>query len=212
MASSHLVIDPSLAISLLSLVVAALTLYLSQFKRATISNVIGPTMVVFYSEDGGFGLFLPVTFLNRSSRTGSILRCALTLFRADSPEQRFFMEWWAFARWEGQRWGYEEVAHALAVPGNSSTAKIIWFLWRGSSKPEFRLVEGQYVMIFHYWSALSTKPRNEEHQFYVDRSMQSQLDAPREHKSSLIVDIVLDQQLAPNRTMTSYEAKSLFGP
>ncbi len=111
MASSHSFSDPSIVISIFSLVVASVTLYLSQFRGPQLSHVAGPTIVTYYGSDGGFGLFLPITFINKSARTGTIIRCGITIFKASSPEERFFMEWYAFSRWEEdrRRWVFEEM-------------------------------------------------------------------------------------------------------
>jgi hypothetical protein len=207
------VFDLATAIALLSLLVSAITLFLTQFKGAELSHVVGPELKVYYPFDGGFALYLPVTFLNQSARTGTVLKCGITIFSNVNPEERFYMEWREFSRLDPAtaKWGYEEITHAIAIPGNGSTVKVVWFSWRANSTPQFRLSEGQYVFAFHYWTAFSKQPVTSQHGLHIDHDTFVALDGYRTNKQSTIVDLVLDAQIASNKLMTSHEAKSLLG-
>jgi hypothetical protein len=201
------------AISLLSMAISAATLYLTQLRPAELSDVIGPEIKIYYPSDGGFGMYVPATFLNKSPNTGTVLRSGITIFNKAIPEERYFMEWRFFARLsqDGKSYMLEEPAHALAIPGNSSIDKLIWATWRASSRPEIQISQGEYVLISHYWDSPTGKPHNELHQFYIDEDLYKQLDSYRVNKESVIVDLVLDRTIAGNKLLNSYEAKSLLG-
>jgi hypothetical protein len=206
----------SALISLLSMAVSVITLYVSQLRPAVLSDVIGPEIKLYYPSDGGFGVYLPATFVNQSPNTGTVFRCGITIFNKASPEERYFMEWRFFAQLShnGENtisYALEEPAHALAIPGNSSIAKIIWITWRATSRPEIRISEGEYVLLFHYWDSTSGKPHNEVHEFYIDEALYKELDEYRTTKQNTIIDVVLDRTVGANKLLNSYEAKSLFG-
>ncbi len=212
MHSVHTVVDLSTVIALLSLVVSAVALIFSQFRPPKLSNVIGPEFKIYYPPDGGFGVYIPATFLNQSPRTGTVLRCGISIFRKSSPDQRFFMEWRYFVTLNPDlSFKLEESAHALAVPPNSSVTKMIWLTWRSTSTPELRIAEGEYGIIFHYWSGSVDKPRNDPHEFYIDRAIEEELEGYRVNKKSRVVDLLLDKKIASNKLLTSYESKSLLG-
>jgi hypothetical protein len=209
----HAPIDLATSIALLSLVVSAITLFFTQLRGADLHHVIGPEFKVYYPADGGFALYLPATFLNKSSQTGTILKCGVTLFNSANPEGRYYMEWRSFSRLDpaSQNWLYEEMAHAIAIGGHESTTKIIWFSWRASSTPLLHLTEGQYVLSFHYWTMLNGKPGTSQHGFYIDEPTRIELDQYLANKRNTVVDIVLDKQIPSNKIMTSFESKSLLG-
>jgi hypothetical protein len=197
----------STVIALSSLVVSVVALFFSQLRSPKISSVIGPNFKVYYPVDGGFGVYLPVTFLNESPRTGTVHRCGISIFRKSSLDEKFFMEWRYFMVLNpstNSSFKFDEGAHALAIPGKSSTAKLVWLTWRSDSTPELVIAEGDYVLIFHYWLGLDDKPQNALHEFYIDRSTHALLDKYRATKDSIVVDLLLDKKIAANKLLTSY--------
>jgi hypothetical protein len=174
--------------------------------------VVGPEIRIYYPSDGGFGLYVPVTFLNHSPRTGTIWRCAITLFAKNSGE-RFFMGWRYFFRIkpEGTGFNYDEIASAFAVPGNQSLSKLIWFLWRSFSTPPLLIGAGEYVIVFHYWTGPTRMPHNESHDFSIDQAIYAQLEDAPIKKSNSVFDITLDRTLAANLVMSSRDATDRLG-
>jgi hypothetical protein len=206
----------TIGISFLSLLIAVGTLFLSQLGAPSISPVIGPEILVYYPPDGGFGLYVPSTFLNDAPRTGTIIRTAIMLFRASTPEERFYMQWRGFSSLRPDAPNsyarkLDESAHAITVPGHASITNMVWFTWRTESNPQFQLVEGPYKLIFYYWTSVASKPNSEEHEFFIDQYILGTLDEYRRNKKSTIVELILDKQLSPNRLMNTYEAKTLLG-
>jgi hypothetical protein len=202
----------STVIALWSLAISALALFFSQFRGPKLSNVVGPELKIYYPSDGGLGVYVPATFLNRSSKTGTVLSCGISILRKASPDERFFMEWRFFVALDPDlSYRLEEPAHALAIPGNSSATKIIWLTWRSASTPELRMTEGEYELVFHYWPGSDEKPCNDPHEFYIDKTTAEELEGYRVKKQSRVVDLLLDKKIASNRLLTSYESKSLLG-
>ena len=202
----------STVIAVLGFAVSVVALFFSQLRAPKLSCVIGPEFKLYYPQDGGFGVYLPITFLNESPRTGTVLRCGISIYRKSGPDARFFMEWRFFMGLNPNlSFRFEEGAHALAIPGNASVAKTAWLTWRSSSTPELVIAEGEYVLIFHYWLSSDDKPHNDLHEFYIDRPTQTLLDGYRETKNSTVVDLLLDKKIAANKFLTGYESKSLLG-
>jgi len=177
--------------------VSAFTLFFSHLRGPKISHSIGPTFLIYYREDGGFGIYLPVTFLNESPTTGIVFRCAIRIiFAKSTPEDPFFMPWRSFCRFAEKKdtektyITEEEFAHAITVPPKSSTAKLVLFISRPRSEPALRIVEGQ--MIFQYWTGLAGKSDNEQcKKFSIDVSKQSELDGYLKIKSKKYVELEL---------------------
>jgi hypothetical protein len=205
----------SVIIALLSFTVSGIALFFAQFRGPQISNVIGPTIEIYYPFDGGFGVYVPATFVNSSARTGTVQRCGITLFRKSDPDEKFFMEWRYFAKLQGEgseKW-YElyEAAHAVAVLATSSVATVPWFTWRQTSRPELTIREGGYVIIFHCWLGSAEKPHNNKHEFHIDKQTQAELDQYRSNNQGTTVKVLLDNRIPGNRLLTSQESNTLLG-
>jgi hypothetical protein len=205
--------DFSTVISLLALIVSAISLFYSQLRPPSISSVVGPEIRIYYPPDGGFGIYMPATFLNQSPRTGTIRRCAITLYPKNNSEERFFMDWRYFFRLKPDGLGFEmeQIASAFAIPESQSVSKLIWFTWRSNSTPPLQIAAGEYVLVFHYWTGLTGMPHNDFHEFFIDDQTHVELDQARIVKSPRAFEIVLDKTIGPNRVMTSSESKSLLG-
>lgn len=201
-----------IAISGLSLAVAAITLFLAQFSGPKISVHVGPTIKLYYPRDGGFAVYIPTTFINQAARMGVVFRAAISVVRSENPQERFFIEWGSFSIYDPQtgNWRYEDMAHALAVPGKSAVNKLLWFNWLSSSTPQLRIREGEYVVNVHYWTAQTGIPRNAAHKCHISAEVFAKLDSYRAAGKSTTVEVVLDREIDRNRVMTPHEAKVLL--
>ena len=54
----------TIVISLLSLVVAGVTLYNTHLRYPNIYPHLGPLIKIYYPSDGGFAMYIPTTFIN----------------------------------------------------------------------------------------------------------------------------------------------------
>mgnify|MGYP001107941469 CR=1 FL=1 len=201
-----------IAISVLSLAVAATTLFLAQFRSPRISIHVGPTVKLYYPKDGGFAAYIPTTFINDSARMGAVFRTAISLVRNENPQDRFFIEWGSFSTYDPQtgNWRYEDMAHALAVPGKAAVNKLLWFNWLPSSSPLLHIREGEYTLTVHYWTAQTGNAANDIHNCHISGETFVKLESYRTAGKATIVEVVLDRQLDQNRLMTPHEAKALL--
>jgi hypothetical protein len=207
--------DTSTVIALISLIIAVLTLFLSNLQPAKITSKVGPFIRIYYTDyDSGesFGLYLPATFLNLTPQTSTVLNAAITLARKDSDEQIYFMQWKQFSKLDPvqDKWVTDEMAHALAVPSKSSVAKIIWFIWGYDSQPRLILREGIYRLKFYFWENKKSRPRCETHEFFVSESLAQKLESYRAQKKSTTHTIRLDLEIDENRLLTRHEAERLL--
>lgn len=205
----------SILISSISLLIAIITFYLTNLRRPRVQCQIGPNLQVYHGDHnagGSTGFYLPVTFENTSARTGIVSNAGLIVYRRDQPEQQFFMTWKDFAKIDPDKgWRPEEVAHALAVPGRSTVAKIIWFMWFAESTPKLNLREGAYILDLCYWTQISKKPQHQRHEFFVTDESAKELEERRTIRSNTSRIFWLDKQIDYNRLFTRHESEGLLG-
>jgi hypothetical protein len=204
-----------LIIALVSLVISIATFYLTQMQPPKLKSLSGPFIKVYYadcSEGGAFGLLLPITFMNQSIRTGTICNTAIRLYRKDLSDQSYFMQWREFHKLnvEKDEWEFDEIAHAIAMPGRSTVTKVLWFWWDATSQPKLVLQKGAYRIDIYFWEHPDQAPHKEPHGFVVTDSIYTELEAFRAQKEMTTKDIRLDQQIEENRFMTDHEAKRLL--
>jgi hypothetical protein len=201
-----------MVISALSLGVAVMTLFLSQLRGPRISVHAGPSVKLYYPKEGGFAVYVPTTFINDSARMGAVFRAAVSLVRTDNPRERFFIEWGSFSKYDPQTgsWRYEDMAHALAVPGKAAVNKLLWFSWLPSTIPSMRIREGHYILTVHYWTRRAGKPTNDVHELHISEQTFDQIESFREGGKATTVEVVLDKQVDANRVMTPQEAKAFL--
>jgi hypothetical protein len=194
----------STIISLISLLVAAGTFFLTQLRSARVTSYLGPIANFGYrATDGGLSITVPVTFTNRGSRTGAVLRSAIVLWRKDWPEERYFMQWNSFVKedFKTLQWANDEVAHALAIPGKSIVAKVISFAWLDASKPIlFR--DATYCLAFLYW-AKEGRPNHEIHEIPITADMVATLNTPFDSTHLRAVGVALDKKYKVNESLNT---------
>lgn len=204
--------EPSTIISTISLFVAIATFFLVQLKPAKISSYLGPMASFGYrSTDGGLSITIPVTFTNHGSRTGAVIRSAITLWRKDWPEERYFIKWDCFVKedFKTRKWVNDEVAHALAISGKSILAKVITYAWLDNSKPIlFR--EATYCLAFLYWTH-EKRPHHEIYEIPITAEMVAMLNAPVDSINLRAVNITLDNSYNVNEIKNTFAFENLLG-
>lgn len=202
----------STVISLISLLVATGTFFLTQLRAARVTTYLGPNASFGYrATDGGLSITVPVTFTNHGSRTGAVLRSAMTIWRKEWPEERYFMKWDSFVKedFKTRQWANDEVAHALAIPGKSVVAKVITYGWLADSKPiVFR--DATYCLAFLYWTD-DNKPRHEMHEIPITSGMVEELDAPIDSTHSRAITVTLDRKYNVNEILNTFAFENLLG-
>ena len=202
---------PATIISIVSIVIALATFYLTQLRGPNLIPSIGPTIKAYHAGEDELVLLVPVTIMNKSSAEGSVERAAVTLYREDTSNQRFFIAWHRFAtyRYEVARWVLGDIAHALPIHGDSSLVRLVTFLW--DKREKLYLKAGNYVLIFHYWESGEERPKNSEHRFLLTTEMAEKLEEYRVAKDNMHINITLDKQMDSNKEMTEHEFKKLLG-
>jgi hypothetical protein len=203
--------EPSTIISTISLLVAIATFFLVQLRPARITSYLGPNAGLGYrATDGGLSITVPVTFTNHGSRTGAVLRSAITLWRKEWPEERYFMKWDSFVKedFKTRQYTTDEMAHALAIPGKSIVAKVITYGWMADSKPiVFR--DATYCLAFLYWMD-EGRPHHEIHEIPITADMVATLVAPFD-SSIRAVNILLDNKYRVNEVYNTFAFENLLG-
>ena len=202
----------------MSFIISVMIFFLMYIKPAKLICKYGPNITVHYSDfnDGGsFGLYLPVTFINTSSRIGTILNAAISINRTENPNEIYFINWKEFSKIQvdekKKRFVQEELAHAMAVQGKSSVNIVIWFMWFSRSPQKLILEKGMYEMKFYYWSEKNKPPHCVANKFVITEDIYKKLEEYRMAKIQAALDIRLDREIDDNKLMTKHEAIKLLG-
>lgn len=148
------------------------------------------------------------------------MRCGVTIYPKAYPEERYYMAWRFFMKLnaDGHSYFFEEDTHSIAVPVNSFISKMIWATWRHENERKFLIKEGEYVMVFHYWTKATGAPNNKRHAFYITRNIFDSFEQYRATKTETIIDVTLDKPvsgdllfLEDNMILNAKDASSLLG-
>jgi YD repeat-containing protein len=211
--------DYSTIISVVSLGVSIVVFILVYLRPPSITSVLGPKIMLYYKDFDfettreTFGLQVPVAFLNTAMKTGLVLSAWLLIHREDTPQERYRMEWNKFGKFTEKGWVFEDEAHALAVPGNSSVARTICFYWQWDSDPKLVLREGVYnvALCFQVERCGHLKMKIKTHEMRISRRQYRDLEDKRAKRSSETVYARLDVELPANQIMTESESRKVFG-
>jgi len=210
--------DLSTVISLFGVLVAGATFFLVQLRPARLTAYLGPVGVIGYPiTDGlpvsGLAMTVPVTFTNHGAGTGVVLRSAVTLYRKDAPQERFFMQWNSFSKtdFKTNQVFHDESAHSLAIGGKSIVMKNIYFHWLPASTPQIRLRDTTYCLSFYFWTSDTGFPQCKSHEILMTTEMIAALDAPIDatHQRSVAID--LDMKFSVNEVMTEAASRQRLG-
>jgi hypothetical protein len=204
--------ETSTIIAIVSLLISLVTLVFSQLRRAKITAFLGPYITLGYPVGGGFSINLPVTFSNHGAITGSVFRAAITLHRKDASNERYFMQWDSYLKLDTSspnKWVHDEIAHALAIPGKSIVAKTTLFVWDPTSQPSLLVRQGEYELVFYFWTSDNAVPFFETHRIEISPANISLLTNTLDPQKGPAITIQLDQNLERNILMNQYNIRNL---
>jgi hypothetical protein len=140
----------ALGVSLVSFAVSAATLYIAHVRPARLSLQIGPKFKLYYADGRALSFYFPVTFFNRSERTGAVASLELILVGPDGRE--FHFPWRSFSQYDGatNSWVYRDLVKTIAVPGSSSFQEMVWFSWPIESAIQPVVAAGRHTCRFRY--------------------------------------------------------------
>lgn len=135
----------SIVISSLSLIVAATTLYMNQFRKAKIKIILGPDIHMYHPSDGGTAFYLPVIFTNRSPTKGLVKEIFL---KVECPDKGcYFMLWKeeVSISLKDMEYVHTDRAKPFTIDGYATTAKTYWFLWPQNKQQPLTFKQGEYT-------------------------------------------------------------------
>lgn len=207
----------ALAISLASLILSGLAIYLAYFRKPALSAHVGPYVVAIYNNVG-LSITVPTTIANQANQVGVVRRCSLTLTRHDSRHKNHFMVWDSFRRItdDGATWVQAGTAHAIPVLGRSTMTHNIQYIWNYGSSQEFAIAPGQYKLRFDFWTETDKPFSTLVHEMSVSEREAELLAGSMAQRNSQetirrgVVYLTLDSETNRNRVMTEHEMRKLL--
>lgn len=202
--------DASIYVSLLSLTVAGVTLYLSQLRPPRVGLIVGSTIGVNHQEDG-FSIYVPLTFNNTAHQPGLVNRCSVVFSSAAGAQTAHYIEWTEFRKRDDDRNRYvrEDFAGPLQIEGRSSVSKLVWFRWRNGIHP---LAEGKYMIEVIVWKENGDRPSiRQKHEFFIETKEANALAENKINSKTVIQWIGVDKQIESNKLVTQHELEKLLG-
>jgi hypothetical protein len=199
--------DAALFISIISLLVSFVALYVRGLQGATIGFQAG-SAVGFCRTDEGFEIYVPASFSNAGQRLGVVTRCALVVLPPGAEANAYYIEWAEFRKHDHaeNRWARDEFAGPVTVSGRGSVTKVVYFRW---AKGPVVLPPGEYKLVFCVWLVDSSKPT-------FTSTLRAQLPASEiaamdPNRGSPIRFVPLDEHVQRNKVMTKQEITQLLG-
>jgi len=153
-----------------------------------------------------------VTFVNKAMKTGVVIRASLVLRKEGDSKQGYYMQWREFNKLDvtTHAYVYEDEAHTLAVPGNSTITRQIWFDFYD---PSFVLEAGTYIVTLCFWTEQNAKgkPKQESCKLIIDASLYAKLEAYRKTRKSNTLEVPLKGELPTHKLMNNNELENSLG-
>jgi hypothetical protein len=181
-------------VALFSLAVSFFTLWFAHLRPPDIRALLEPKIEVYrnFEAEGGLGVLAIVTFANKSLQTGIVVQSSLSIGRENSLVRPIGMDWNQFNKLDPQqnKYVYDEHAHALTVPGNSTVTKQIWF---HCFNPNFHLDQARYLVTLSYRGEKKGDLRQLTRKFTVDPPLYRDLEQDRKNRSTKTRQIQLEE-------------------
>lgn len=205
----------SLIISVFSLLVASAALYFSQLRKANIKAILGPQIDIYhhdYAVGGSTGFIIPVSFINDSPSTGTIIKAGISIYEKGCEDERFFMQWLKFEVLDEKtvKWEHEEDAHPIVLSAKSGVHKNIWCMWVATNSKKLHLNKGTYEICLHYWTSENKTPIKVKKAFFVSKEAENIFTKWREEHITNSLKFVLDKELEYNKLMNAVEFNKLL--
>ena len=200
----------SVYISVLSLIVSIIVLYLTQLQKPNISFHLGSTLGFCHLE-GGFELYTPITFLNTAQRTGLVRKCAVLVSFPNYPTRSHYIEWTEFSDYDAEKreWFRAEFAGPLPVPGRASENRMVRFKWH---QGDVAFAAGVYHITFYVWLRGSRRPEiTSSHTGELSEQNAADLSQFKAENKSRIRYFTVDEEIESNKLLTSHEVSTLLG-
>jgi hypothetical protein len=210
-----MVLVASLIISFISLLIAGAALYFSHLRKSRIDAILGPDFDVYhhdYETGTSTGFIIPISFINDSPSTGTVIKVGVSIHQKGCEEEIFFMQWHKFEylNEKTRKWEHEEDAHPLVLAEKSGIHKNVWCIWHAQNSKKLLLEKGTYELCLHYWTAEQKEPLKVVKTFFVSKEISDVFAEWRDAKETSSLKFVLDKELEYNKLMNSDEFSKLL--
>ncbi len=211
----------ALLVSVISLMVSCVVVYLAYLKPADIEMIVGK-VISFYPlpeqtgkgiEWGGVAFYIPLTFHNTSSKGAVVEEVRIILEHKGLPNTNFDMSWFAFTQMhpEELRWVNKSVAQPIAVSGKQAVNEVVLFAWRKQSGQVLSIEPGEYEIKVLAWVVGDTKPSLKfSSSFIVSQEMSATHKEFMAKKHPMTVDVPLGESARLNTVISRAQVKELY--
>ncbi len=187
-------------IGVIGFIIAVYTFYETQIKRAKIEIIVGPNITVYYTQDGGSGIYLPLAFVNEGHKSAKIINIYLQI---STPSKKVYKIRWAdFVKWNSSERNFNHIDHcrAFSVSGSTVNDKFVWFIWRPQNESNLLFEEGEYKVSILYDN--SPNPNNQlkafDSKFHIDYEDAKFLKSQYDLKETKIRKILINNNEKEN--------------
>lgn len=185
-------------ISLFSLLIAGIALYMGQYRKSSIRVVLGPDIHIYHPSDGGTAFYLPMIFTNKSPTRGFVEEIFI---QEKTPDGEYFtMKWLEVVQMTFRDWKYElhDRAKPFTIDGYDTLSKVYWFLWPASTG-DFNVKKGKYSITAMISSEKGRTPKIKETQsFLLDSNSETFLQKRREDRDpTTLIHYFTDDSFTP---------------
>jgi hypothetical protein len=205
----------TLVLSVLGACLGVASFYLTQLRPPRIQVIAERRVRIGYALQGpAFGVYMPLTFVNRSQRLGVVRKITLVLKARDFDGPAFCIDLSRFVDLDPGKNSYKdiELPHSFAVPGSSSVSKLVKFMWWNDSKPEFILGNHEYDFNVYIWTRPTCEPDAvARHVLKPTESQAALLEESRKNGDGASIEVVLDEGAPGNRILGRNELQRELG-
>lgn len=148
----------AVGISVVSLLMSGATLYLTQFRPASVAVSTGPFIHIFYAKPSVPLIFLPVVFHNDSPTKAIVYKAFLEV--EDTKGDHFAMKWLGSVNIDLSN-SYTDVSRAapFKIDGYEAIPNALRFEWVNADKGnQLEWLQGKYTMKLHIWTSDTVSP------------------------------------------------------
>ena len=205
-------------LAIFGFLVSGATLYRAQFSPAVLKPFVAPNLYVYYQRftDDGCGpvaLYVPVGFINKGARGGTVLRARMLIHRNGDPNT--FQKEWTYIGQSFSADGSIGLAYAgpVGIGPTSVVGELIQFAWPNArpdhsppvppppapcpsyqESPEW--LEGAYSLVLELWTDADSAPiALPQRTFSITRDMAAILADRRRNKNNQYLIVTFDNQL-----------------
>jgi len=204
----------ALIISIVGAFLGLASFYLTQLRPPKIRLIVEKRLRIGYTGGRGFQFYIPLTFVNRSSRTGVVHKITLVVHARGTSEPVYCIDLARFSEMDDKNHALIDVAlpHAFAVAGQSSVAKLARFTWWDESEPPFIFGHHDYDLDVHVWTRSGLRPDTTSHHLLaVSPAQADELERARLKQAKTAIEVALDHAPPNNRTLSPDAIAKAFG-